>query len=85
MTPFGRAVVRERARLAIEKPAGEREAHTSLSLDQAFALLIEDRRLVERLAAGVPAVKRIEDDARDWDARYERVLSTSSSSAATRP
>jgi glycosyltransferase involved in cell wall biosynthesis len=35
--------------------------------------LIDDRGLVQTLASGAPAVKTIEDDAREWEVRYRKV------------
>ena len=61
------------------------DAVSASDLAATLRTLIDDPGRVRHLAAGVPAVKRIENDARDWEARYERVLRTSSTSAATRP
>jgi glycosyltransferase involved in cell wall biosynthesis len=43
------------------------------SLRACLQRLIDDRELVERLAAGAPRVKSIDEDVRDWDARYRQV------------
>jgi glycosyltransferase involved in cell wall biosynthesis len=43
------------------------------SLHACLQQLIDDPELVERLAAGAPSVKSIEEDAREWDARYRQV------------
>ncbi len=37
--------------------------------------LIDRPEGIGRLAAGMPAVKSIEDDQREWDVRYARLLS----------
>jgi glycosyltransferase involved in cell wall biosynthesis len=37
--------------------------------------LVNDRALAEALSRGVPGVKSIETDAREWDARYRQVTS----------
>lgn len=44
------------------------------ALAVALQRLIDDPGLAGRLAARAPAVKSIEADAREWEARYERVL-----------
>ena len=43
------------------------------SLRACLQRLIDDRALVETLAAGAPGVKSIDEDAREWDARYRQV------------
>jgi glycosyltransferase involved in cell wall biosynthesis len=43
------------------------------SLRACLQRLIDDRELVETLAAGAPGVKSIAEDAREWDARYRQV------------
>ena len=43
------------------------------SLRACLQRLIDDRELVETLAAGAPSVKSIDEDAREWDARYRQV------------
>ena len=43
------------------------------SLRACLQRLIDDRELVETLAASAPGVKSIDEDAREWDARYRQV------------
>jgi glycosyltransferase involved in cell wall biosynthesis len=43
------------------------------SLRACLQRLIDDRELVETLAACAPGVKSIDEDAREWDARYRQV------------
>lgn len=45
------------------------------SLRACLQWLIDDRALVETLAAAAPGVKSIDEDAREWDARYRQVSS----------
>jgi glycosyltransferase involved in cell wall biosynthesis len=46
------------------------EAFSSAELAAALLRLIEEPGLLDRLAAGVPAVKSIDQDAREWQERY---------------
>ena len=59
------------------------DAFSPSDLAASLRMLIDDPRRVERLAAGGPPVKTVVDDAREWEARYERVLSGLRTSAAT--
>jgi glycosyltransferase involved in cell wall biosynthesis len=59
------------------------DAFSPSDLAATLRTLIDDPGRVERLAAGAPAVKTIVDDAREWDARYERVLGRSTVPVAT--
>jgi glycosyltransferase involved in cell wall biosynthesis len=43
------------------------------SLRTCLQRLVDDRELVEGLAAGAPAVKTIDDDAREWETRYRQL------------
>ena len=51
------------------------------SLRACLQRLIDDRALVETLAAGAPGVKSIDEDAREWDARYLQVSGRSAARA----
>ncbi|HTH00149.1 MAG TPA: glycosyltransferase family 4 protein [Vicinamibacterales bacterium] len=53
------------------------------SLAASLQRLIDDRELVETLARRVPAVKSIEQDAREWEQRYRRVLQPAEVHACT--
>jgi glycosyltransferase involved in cell wall biosynthesis len=53
------------------------EATSAADLAQKLAALVRDPRRVSELGAATPAVKSIEQDAADWDARYEVVLRSS--------
>ena len=46
---------------------------SSESLRECLQRLVDDRELVETLGAGAPGVKSIDEDAREWDARYREV------------
>jgi glycosyltransferase involved in cell wall biosynthesis len=46
---------------------------SSESLRACLQRLVDDRELVETLGAGAPGVKSIDEDAREWDARYREV------------
>ena len=50
------------------------EPGSPADLARAMQTLIDDRSLPARLAARAPAVKSIQDDARAWESRYERLL-----------
>jgi glycosyltransferase involved in cell wall biosynthesis len=58
------------------------DAFSPSDLAASLRMLIDDPGRVEHLAAGGPPVKTVVDDAREWDARYERVLSSLRTSAA---
>jgi glycosyltransferase involved in cell wall biosynthesis len=45
--------------------------------------LVDDRALVDELALGVPDVKTIEEDARQWDARYLQVTGRNAATVIT--
>jgi hypothetical protein len=48
--------------------------------------LVNDRAFADTLSRGVPGVKSIETDAREWDARYRQVTTPASRDlAATTP
>ncbi len=49
------------------------EAFSVADLAAALRRLREEPGLLDRLAAGVPAVKSIDQDARDWEERYRRL------------
>jgi len=49
------------------------EAFSAADLAAALRRLIEEPGLRDRLAAGVPAVKSIDQDAREWEERYRRL------------
>jgi hypothetical protein len=51
------------------------------SLRACLQRLIDDRGLVETLGGGVPSIKSIEEDAREWDARYRQVIGRSATRA----
>jgi glycosyltransferase involved in cell wall biosynthesis len=51
------------------------------SLRACLQRLIDDRALVDTLAAGAPGVKSIDEDAREWDARYRQVIGRSAARA----
>ena len=53
------------------------------SLAASLQRLIDDRELLETLSARVPPVKSIEQDARDWEQRYRRVLQPADVQAGT--
>jgi len=50
------------------------EAFSAADLAAALRRLLAEPGLLDRLAAGVPAVKSIEQDARDWEERYRRLV-----------
>lgn len=50
------------------------EATSPAALAAALRRLLEEPNLLPRLAAAVPAVKSIEDDAREWDEVYRQVV-----------
>jgi len=50
------------------------EPASAASLAEAVRPLIDDPDRLARLASGVPPVKTIRDDARDWQERYEAVI-----------
>lgn len=50
------------------------DAGSSAALAQALQSLIDNPAKLQALASRLPAVKSIDDDARDWDARYASVL-----------
>ena len=50
------------------------DAGSSSALAQALRSLIDNPATLQALASRLPAVKSIDDDARDWDARYAGVL-----------
>ena len=50
------------------------DGESASDLARVLQAMIDDRAMCTRLAAGVPAVKSIEQDAREWDARYDRLL-----------
>jgi hypothetical protein len=50
------------------------EAASAPALTAALQRFVDDPGLAARLAARAPAVKSIAADAREWDARYDRVL-----------
>jgi glycosyltransferase involved in cell wall biosynthesis len=50
------------------------DAFSAEDLAGCLRRLAEDGELCDRLAAAAPKVKTIEDDAKDWDARYRRIL-----------
>ena len=52
------------------------------SLRACLQRLIDDRDLVQALGAAAPAVKTIEDDAREWEARYRDVCAPRAAAAA---
>lgn len=52
------------------------------SLRACLQRLIDDRDLVHALGAAAPAVKTIEDDAREWEARYRDVCAPRAAAAA---
>ena len=58
------------------------DAFSPSDLAASLRMLIDDPGRVERLAAGAPPVKTVVDDAREWEARYERVLRSLRTSAA---
>jgi glycosyltransferase involved in cell wall biosynthesis len=49
------------------------EAFSAADLAAALRRLLEEPGLLDRLAAGVPAVKSIDQDAGDWEERYRRL------------
>jgi len=49
------------------------EAFSAADLAAALGRLLDEPGLLDRLAAGVPAVKSIDQDARDWEERYRRL------------
>ncbi len=51
---------------------------SSAALSVALRSLIDRPERIARMAAHVPRVKTIEDDARDWERRYERLRGTAS-------
>jgi glycosyltransferase involved in cell wall biosynthesis len=51
---------------------------SSAALSAALRSLIDDPARIARMAAHAPPVKTIEDDARDWERRYETLLGTPS-------
>ncbi len=59
------------------------DAQSSEALAQALRLLIDDRTALGRLADRLPAVKSIDDDARDWDARYAAVLAANAAAGVS--
>src|SRR5262249_58899975 len=62
------------------------DAFSPSALAAALHALIDEPARLERLAAGAAAftVKTLEEDAREWEARYERVLQRTASPSAAR-
>jgi glycosyltransferase involved in cell wall biosynthesis len=50
------------------------EATSAAALAAVLHRLVEEPGLLARLAAAVPVVKGIDEDAREWDARYVEAL-----------
>jgi len=57
------------------------EAFSAAGLAAALRRLLDEPGLLDRLAAGVPAVKGIDEDARDWEERYRRLAGGARSGA----
>ena len=60
------------------------DAFSPAALAAALGTLIDDPERLGRLAAAAPTIKTIEDDAREWEARYERVLQRGTASSGSR-
>lgn len=54
------------------------DAFSVASLRASLQRLVDDRALVDSLAARAPSVKSIAQDAREWEARYQRVCARQS-------
>jgi glycosyltransferase involved in cell wall biosynthesis len=50
------------------------EAFSAADLAAALRRLLDEAGLLDRLAAGVPAVKSIDQDAGEWEERYRRLV-----------
>ncbi len=61
------------------------DAFSALELADQLERLVNEPRLLEQLRAGVPAVKTIADDARDWQVRYAGVCKAGSREPAEEP
>jgi len=60
------------------------DAFSPAALAAALRTLIDNPERPGRLAAAAPTIKTIEDDAREWEARYERVLQRATASSGSR-
>lgn len=50
------------------------EPDSPASLEEVIRSVLDDPAVLTRLRASLPAVKTIDDDARDWEMRYEHVI-----------
>jgi glycosyltransferase involved in cell wall biosynthesis len=60
------------------------EANSSEALAATLQQLIDQPALLAELRQGLPSVKSIEQDARDWEETYQRLVRRRTSSAPTR-